>query len=95
MGLFGLFKSKEEKFRSHVRACFDECVKNAIKKKGSVKDPLFDGMKVEIAIALVYKTMINDPKLFLVALKSDLDTIKIVEEERDRALSKYLDKYLE
>ena len=85
MGLFGLFKSKEEKFRSHVRACFDESVKNIIKEKGyAVKDSLFGGM-------MVYQKMINDPKLHLFALKSDFNPQKIVEEECNRALSKYLE----
>lgn len=92
MGLFGLFKSKEEKFRSHVRACFDESVNDVIKKNGdTVKNPLFGGMMIQAAIGSVYQTMINDPKLHLFAIKSNFDPIKIVEEECNRALSKYLE----
>ena len=92
MGLFGLFKSKEEKFRSHVRACFDESVKDVLKNKGdAVKDPLFGGMMIQTAIGSVYQTMINDHKLHLFALKSNFDPIKIVEEECQRALNKYLE----
>ena len=92
MGLFGFFKSKEEKFRSHVRACFDESVKNVCKEKGdAIKDPLFGGMMIQTAIGSVYQKMINDPKLHLFALKSSFDPIKIVEEECNRALSKYLE----
>lgn len=92
MGLFGLFKSKEEKFRSHVRACFDESVKNVIKEKGdAVKNSLFGGMMIQAAIGSVYQTMINDPKLHLFALNSDFNPQKIVEEECNRALSKYLE----
>ena len=92
MGLFGLFKSKEKKFRSHVRACFDESVKNVIKEKGdAVKDPLFGGMMIQAAISSVYQTMINDPKLHLLAIKSNFDPLQIVEEECKRALDKYLE----
>ena len=48
MGLFEFFKSKEERFRIHVRACFDESVKNVIKEKGdAVKHPLFGGMMIQ------------------------------------------------
>ena len=92
MGLFGLFKSKEEKFRSHDRACFDESVKNEIKEKGyAVKDPLFGGMMVQAAIGSVCQKIDQDHKLHLFALKSDINPQKIVEEECNRALSKYLE----
>lgn len=48
-------------------------------------------MMIQAAIGSVYRTMINDPKLHLFALKSNFDPIKIVEEECNKALSKYLE----
>lgn len=92
MGLFGLFKSKEEKFRDHVRACFDESVENVVKEHGDmVKDPMFGGMMVQSAIASVYQTLKNDPKLSLFANISDFNPLEIIEEECKRALDKYLE----
>ena len=92
MELFGLFKSEEEKFRSKVRACFDESVDKLFKEKGdAVKNPLFGGLLIKTAIGAVYQSMINDPGLHLLALKLNFDPIKIVEEECNRALSKYLE----
>ena len=64
----------------------------SLKIKGdAVKDPLFGGMMIQTAIGSVYQTMINDHKLHLFALKSNFDPIKIVEEECQRALNKYLE----
>ncbi len=92
MGIFGLFKSKKEKFRSHVRACFDESVQDVVKREGAaLKDPFFGGMMVQAAIASMYQTLKNDPKLVLFAGSSDFDPYEIIEEECRRALNKYLE----
>lgn len=91
MGLFGLFKSKKEKFRDKVRSCFDESVKKVIRKYGNIKkDPLFGGMMVQAAIGSVYQTLKSDPKLYLLGIMSDFDPLEIIDEERERALNKYL-----
>lgn len=92
MGLLGLFKSKKAKFRDHVRACFDESVRNAIKEnKDLIKDPIFGGMMVQAAIGSVYQTLKNDPKLFLFASISDFNPLEVIEEECKRALDRYLE----
>lgn len=92
MGLFGFFKSKEERFRIHVRACFDESVKNVIKEKGdTVKHPLFGGMMIQTAIGSIYQTMKDDPTLYTFSLKTDFDPYQILEEEYKRAMNKYLE----
>lgn len=92
MGLFGLFKSKEEKFRTHVRDCFDESVKDVIKEhRDTIKDPFFGGMMVQAAIGSVYQSLKNDPKLSLFANMSNFNPYEIIEEECQRALKKYLE----
>ncbi len=92
MGLFGLFKSKEEKFRTLVRDCFDESVKNVIKEhRDTIKNPLFGGMMVQAAIGSVYQSLKNDPKLSLFANMSNFNPYEIIEEECQRALEKYLE----
>lgn len=92
MGLFGLFKTKEEKFRLHVRNLFDESVQNVINEHGDmIKDPMFGGMMVQAAIGSVYQTLKNDPKLSLFAKTSDFDPLEIIEEECKRAMGKYLE----
>lgn len=90
MAFGNLFKSKEELFRTHVRACFDESVKGAVKNNMDVfKDLLCGGLTIQTAIVNVYQKMINEPTLQLFAAKSSFDPIKIIKEECTRALSKY------
>lgn len=92
MGLFGLFRSEEEKFRHHVRACFDESVNNAIKRdKDLIKEPLFGGMMVQAAIGSMYQTLKNDPRLILYANKANFNPVDVIEEECQRALDRYLE----
>lgn len=92
MGLFGLFKSKKEKFRTHVRACFDESVKDVIIEHGdTINDPMIGGMMVQAAIGSIYQTLKNDPKLSIFANMSNFNPYEIIEEECQRALNKYLE----
>ena len=92
MGLFGFFKSKEEQFRSHIRDCFEESVKNTIKEKGDLlKEPMFGGLMIQAAIGPMYQTLKNDPKLGILSVKYDFDPYEIIEEECKRTMNKYLE----
>ena len=93
MGLFGLFKSKnfkskEEEFRYHVRASYDASVQKVVNENADmIQVPMFGGMMVQAAIASVYQSLKNDPKLSLI---TSFEPLEIIEEECKRALDKYL-----
>lgn len=89
MGLLDLFRSKEAKFRHQIRSGYNECVKNALKKRG-LDDPMFQGLLVQSAIGSYYQTIKKDSILWLIAEQNGIDSDRIIEEERDRAIRKYL-----
>jgi hypothetical protein len=96
MGIFSIFKSKKEQFREHVRACFDESVKKTIKENRDVFNDssmggFAGGLMVQASITSVYQTLKNEPRLVLLAAKSDFDPYQIIEEECKYALRKYLE----
>ena len=93
MGLFDLFrgKSNNEKFRIKIRKGFDECVKDTLKgSRDLMNDPLFGGLMVEAAIVSFYKSIKEDGALWLIAHQMGVDFYQIIDEERDRAICKYL-----
>ena len=93
MGIFDLFKRKSdgEKLRLKIRTGFDECVKDVLKEHRDVlNDPLFGGLMVEAAIASFYQSIKEDSVLWLIADQIGIDYDQIVDEERDRAIRKYL-----
>lgn len=96
MGVFDLFrrllgKSDDEKFRLKIRTGFDECVKDVLKdNRDMLNDPLFGGLMVETAIASFYQSIKGDSTLWLIANQTGIDFDQIVDEERDRAIRKYL-----
>ena len=92
MGFLDFFRSKEQKYRSLVRAVFDEQVKNTIREnRDLVMNPLFGGMVIQAAIGSAYQTLMNEPKLVLFALQSNFNPYAVIEEECRRALNNYLE----
>lgn len=95
MALWNFFKkekSKEDKFREQIRSGFDESVKNAVNgNRDLINDPLFGGMLVQGAIGNYYQSMKSDSMLWLLANQIGLDYDKILEDECNRALKKYLE----
>lgn len=82
MGLFDLFggRSEADKIRSQIRGRFDAIVKDALRETNG--DPFLGGMMVENAIYSLYRALKETPGLGGVS--------QIIEEEKDRALRKYL-----
>lgn len=89
MGLFDFFKSDEDKVRSKIRKGFDGCVRTAVNSAGT-NDSFMLGIMVQAAIADFYKSMKDNPTLWLLCNKLGLDYNTILEEECRRALNKYL-----
>jgi hypothetical protein len=90
MGLFDFFKSDEEKLRSKIRSLFDDCVKKEIKEnRDMIKDPLFGGIMIQTAIESLYTSLRDAPAFLLAELNGGYQR-KILEEEYERALKKYL-----
>ena len=82
MGLFDLFggRSEADKIRNQIRARFDDIVRDSLRDSGG--DPFLGGMMVEGAIYSLYRALKETPGLGGVS--------QIIEEEKDRALRKYL-----
>lgn len=89
MGLLDLFRSKESQFRHQIRSGYNECVKNVL-KKGKLDDTMYQGLLVQGAIGSFYQTIKKDSTLWLIANQIGIDSDRIIEEERDRAIRKYL-----
>ncbi|MCR4798984.1 MAG: hypothetical protein K5860_00575 [Bacteroidales bacterium] len=89
--MFGLFKSKEDKFRERIRKEFDNTIKEIEQKnKDMINDPMFGGLLVEGAIGTLYQSLKEDSMLWLLAEQLGLDYDKIIEEECRIAIKKYL-----
>ena len=82
MGLFDLFggRSETDKIRNQIRARFDDIVRDSLRDSGGY--PFLGGMMVEGAIYSLYRALKETPGLGGVS--------QIIEEEKDRALRKYL-----
>ena len=81
MGLFDLFRrSNADKISYHIRACFDNLVKDTLRETNG--DPILGGIMVHSAIYSLYQELKETPDLRC--------AYQIIEEEKDRALRKYL-----
>ena len=93
MGLLDSFRKKRDEvnIRLKIRAGFDESIKDVLKmNKNILNDPLFGGLMIETAIASFYQSIKGNSTLWLIAEQIGLDFDQIVDEERDRAIRKYL-----
>ena len=90
MGFFDLFgsKSKEDQFRSKIREGFDKIVRDALRDAGG--DPVVGGMLVHTAIYSFYNTMNDNYGLRIAVGQEGVNYDRLLDEERDRALRKYL-----
>lgn len=90
MGFFDLFggRSKEEQIRSKIREGFDKIVRDALRDAGG--DPVMGGMMVHTAIYSFYNSMKDNYGLKIAVGQEGVNYDRIVDEERDRALRKYL-----
>ena len=90
MGLFDFFKSDEQKLRSKIRSLFDDCVKKEKREnREMIKNPLLGGMMIQAAIESLYTSLKENPAFILAGLYGGGPN-KILEEEYERALKKYL-----
>lgn len=81
MGLFDLFKRSEaDEIRNQIRARFDDIVKDVLRETNG--DPILGGIMVQNAIFSLYRALKETPGL--------RGVYQIIEEEKDRALRKYL-----
>ena len=90
MGFLGLFKSKKEKFRIIVRACFNDEIKETTKLyRNKISEPLFHTMIIQ-SIESCYQLLINHPNLPYYTATSNFNPYMVIEEEKTKALEKYL-----
>ena len=85
MGLFGLFKTKEEKFRAEVRKRFDKSVKKVIEKfKEEEYVSPYCSLQIDSALGTVHSEFL----CFIILHSGSEQTIlnAILEEEYTRAI---------
>lgn len=81
MGLFDLFRrSESDEIRHQIRTRFDDIVKDVLRETNG--DPILGGIMVQNAILSLYRALKETPGL--------RGVYQIIEEEKDRALRKYL-----
>lgn len=81
MGLFDLFRrSESDEIRHQIRTRFDDIVKDVLRETNG--DPILGGIMVQNAILSLYRALEETPGL--------RGVYQIIEEEKDRALRKYL-----
>lgn len=94
MNIFNLFRKQtpQERFRTSIRKGIDRIVKNVIKEHKD--DPLFGGLYLQISITSYFDNIKNSNSYSVLALMSTIsgtwDADTILEEERLRAINKYL-----
>ena len=95
MGLLDKFlgrqKTPEQVIREQLKDSFDDNVKFVFKENGMTGDPMLDGLRVQSAIAAVYQNLKGDPELSLLCSVKGIDYDKILDEESNKALGRYLE----
>ena len=99
MGFLNFFnrESTECKLRNKLATGFDEVVENVLsdpKSKSLLNDPMFGPMLIQSAIGNMYRALKNGNEfstLSELCIKEGLDYQKILDEELDKALNKYLE----
>lgn len=91
MRLFNIFKKKstEEMFREKIRNAFENSVRDT--KKHLNGDMLFDGLMVQAAIGNMRKALLEAPEIQILGLSQNWSPEKIIDEECQRVMSKYLE----
>ncbi len=90
MGLFDGFRKQtpEDQLRKQISNVFEVIVNKAKREAGG--DPVMGGIFITMAIGETYEELKKDNRIISLCAQEGLNYLRILDEEREKAISRYL-----